>query len=99
MLGNKMININKKDEKGLNAFWIAAYHGHGDVMRVLAEKGIEIYNADTSGNNALHICAKFKNRFNVFKMLVRSNYNLNIVNNAGDTAAHIAAQKGNLEHL
>jgi len=58
MLENKMIDINKKDEKGLNAFWIAAKHGHGEVMRVLAEHGIEIYNADEGGNNALHLCAR-----------------------------------------
>lgn len=68
-------------------------------MRVLAENGIEIYNADIKGNNALHTCAKFKDRFNVFKMLAESNYNLDIVNNNGDTATHIAAQKGNLDHL
>ena len=94
-----MIDINKKDEKGLNAFWVAAYHGHGDVMRVLSENGIDIYNADSNGNNALHVSARFSNRYNVFKMLVESKYNLDKVNNAGDTAAHIAAQKGNLYHL
>lgn len=58
MLENKMIDINKQDEEGLNSFWIAAKHGHGEVMRVLAEAGIEIYNADyRNGNNALHISA------------------------------------------
>lgn len=91
MLENKMIDINKQDSDGLNAFWIAAKHGHGDVMRVLAEHGIEIYNTDMKGNNALHLCARFKDRFNVFKMLAQSNYDLNIPNDAGDTAAHIAA--------
>ena len=46
MLMNTMIDLNKEDEEGLNAFWIAARCGHGDVMRVLAEHGIDIYNAD-----------------------------------------------------
>lgn len=46
MLENKRIEINKRDDQGLNAFLIAAKHGHGDVMRVLAENGIEIYNCD-----------------------------------------------------
>lgn len=99
MLENKMIDINKKDQDGLNSFWIAAKHGHGEVMRVLAEHGIEIYNADENRNNALHLCARFKDRFNVFEMLVKSNYDLNLANSQGDTAAHIAAQKGNLKHL
>ena len=46
MLTNRMIDLNKEDEEGLNAFWIAARCGHGDVMRVLAEHGIDIYNTD-----------------------------------------------------
>ena len=79
MLENKMIDINKQDELGLNAFWIAAYHGHGEVMRVLAEHGIEIYNSNIKeGNNALHLCAKFKDRYNILEMLVRSNYDLDL---------------------
>lgn len=49
MLENKMIELNKKDEDGLNAFWVACRYGHGDVMRVLAEKDIDIMNADAKG--------------------------------------------------
>ena len=68
-------------------------------MRVLAEHGIEIYNTDEKGNNALHLSARFENRFSILEMLVNSRYDLNIPNNDGDTACHIAAQKGNLQHL
>ena len=46
MLENKMIDVNQQDELGLNAFWTAARCGNGDVMRILAEHGIEIYNTD-----------------------------------------------------
>lgn len=99
MLENQMIEINKQDEQGLNAFWIAARCGHGDIMRVLAEHGIDIYNTDEKGNNALHLSAKFKDRFNILKMLVISRYDLDLINSDGDTATHIAAQKGNLKHL
>ena len=77
MLENKMIDINKQDEQGLNSFWIAARCGHGDIMRVLAEHGIEIYNSDEKGNNALHLSAKFPDRFNILSMLVDSRYDLN----------------------
>ena len=94
-----MIDINKQDEHGLNAFWIAAKHGYWDVMRVLSENDIEIYNSDALGNNALHLCARFDSHYNVFENLVNSNYDLHIVNQNGDTACHIAAQKGNLKHL
>jgi len=86
-----MIDINKQDEEGVNAFWIAARCGHGDIMRVLAQHGIDIYNTDPKGNNALHISARMESRKNIVKMLVDSNYDLDIPNNEGDTAAHIAA--------
>jgi ankyrin repeat protein len=43
-------------ETGVNAFWIAAFYGHGQVMRVLAEKGIDIFNVNKiTGSNVLHI--------------------------------------------
>lgn len=94
-----MIQINQTDEDGLNAFWIAARCGNGDVLRVLAEHGIDIYNTDRRGNNALHLSAKYEDRFNICHMLVKSRFNLNLQNSDGDTATHIAAQKGNLRHL
>ena len=83
----------------MNAFWIAARCGHGDIMRVLAKHKIDIYNADRKGNNALHLTARFENRYNICHMLVKSNFDLNRQNTDGDTATHIAAQKGNLRHL
>jgi hypothetical protein len=43
-------------ETGVNAFWIAAFYGHGQVMGILAEKGIDIFNVNkTTGSNVLHI--------------------------------------------
>ena len=59
MLENKMLEINKKDAEGVNSFWIAARFGHGAVMSVLAENGIDVLNTDTKGYNALHLAAKF----------------------------------------
>lgn len=59
LLENKMIEINKMDEDGLNSFWIAARCGHGEVLRVLAEHGIDIYNTDKKGDNALQMSARY----------------------------------------
>jgi len=45
MISNPTIDIEVKEhETGVNAFWMAAFYGHGNVMRVLAEKGIDILN-------------------------------------------------------
>ena len=61
-------------------------------MQVLAASGIEIYNADfEQGNNALHYCAMDADRYAILKMLVSSNYEVNIANKLGDTATHKAA--------
>ena len=60
-------------------------------MRILAARGIEIYNADRKGNNALHLSARFENRLSILRMLVASRYDLNRQNFDGDTATHIAA--------
>lgn len=69
MLENQFLDINKKDSKGINSFWIAANYGHGGVMKLLAEAGIDIFCTDGIGNNALHI-ASSKNFLNVVKMLI-----------------------------
>ena len=37
MLENKKLDIEKRDDQGLNAFVIAAIFGNGEVMRVLSE--------------------------------------------------------------
>ena len=77
MLENKMLDINKKDGDGVNAFWIACRFGHGNVMRVLAEAEIDVMNKDLKGYNVLHVAAKFKYD-NIVKMLVQSRFPLDL---------------------
>lgn len=72
-----MIDINKKDAEGLNAFWIACRYGHGNVMRVLAERDIDILNSCPKGYNVLHVAAKF-NYCNILNMLVKSKFPLDL---------------------
>ena len=91
MLENKMIDINKQDAEGLNAFWIAGRCGHGAIMEVLAEKGADIFNTDRDGNNVLHTAARYADRFNIVDMLLKSRYPSDLRNANGDTALHIAA--------
>jgi len=66
------INVLSKETK-VNAFWIAAFYGRGNNMRILAEKGIDIFNCDKKGNNAMHLAAR-KGFVNVIKMLGASKY-------------------------
>lgn len=39
MLSNLTVDINKKDKNGVNAYFMAAYHGNTKIMRRLLEKG------------------------------------------------------------
>jgi ankyrin repeat protein len=43
VLMNKTVDIEVKNESGVNAFWIACNYGHGSVMRKLAELEINIF--------------------------------------------------------
>ena len=67
-------------------------------MKILAEKGIDIFNTDKKGNNALHISAK-KGFSNVVKMLVDSKFPIDRPNNRGETALALACLKHNNESV
>jgi ankyrin repeat protein len=98
ILENHMIEIQKKDKEGLNAFWVPCRYGHGVCMRILAEHGIDIMNTDCNNYNVLHVACKYMYS-NIVEMLVKSRFPLDNKTDNGDTAVAIAAQKGNLKAL
>jgi ankyrin repeat protein len=55
ILKNHTVDINFRDNNGLNCFSIGAYYGHGELMKLLAEAGINLLEVDNFGNNALHM--------------------------------------------
>lgn len=55
VLMNKTVDIEVKNESGVNAFWIACNYGHGGVMRKLAELGINIFCFNEQRINSLHL--------------------------------------------
>ena len=71
LLKNKTLDINLTDPKsGCNAFWFGAYYNRIACMKLLAARGIDIYNKHkVSGANALHIAA-FRNHFDIVDLLV-----------------------------
>ena len=42
ILKNKGLNLHVKDKTGINAFWVACLFGHGEIMKELAEAGIDV---------------------------------------------------------
>lgn len=98
MLANATLDINARDNEGLNAFWVGANFGHGDIMALLAERNADILVTNKHGANALHLACK-RSFPNVVKMLVKSNFPLNERTVKGMTALAIAAYKGHNECL
>ena len=44
---------------GVNSVWLAALYGHGEVMSLLANAGIDIMNRHNKTlNNALHVATE-----------------------------------------
>ena len=70
MLQNRNIEVNKTDSFGVNAFWIAAFYGHLNVMKRLMSKGADIYSRNHNGSNVLHIATK-KNNLEIVQELIR----------------------------
>jgi len=85
ILINRTLNINVINEQGINAFWVACLYGHGTVMRILAENGIDIFSSNKYGINVLHLAVS-KNFVNIVEMLLESNFPMDLETEDGMTA-------------
>ena len=62
ILSNPTIDIHVVEKNtGVNAFWLATFYGHGEIMSLLAEAGIDIMiKHNKTLNNALHVACERK---------------------------------------
>ena len=95
MLQNPGLDINITDNFGVNAFWIAAFHGHFDSLRILYRCEVEMYSTNQNGSNALHMAVK-KQNYRVIKELIAMKFDVQWPKNNGVTALGIAALAGDL---
>ena len=58
VLQNPNLDIDIRNEAGVNAFWIACMFGHGQVMSLLANAGLDIMCVNNQGVNVLHLAIK-----------------------------------------
>jgi ankyrin repeat protein len=98
MLSNPSLDIDKSDKNGVNAFFMAAYHGHIPIMRRLMEKGINMFKKNSNGSNVLHIAVK-REQMEVLNELIRIKYPLDEPKVNGITACGIAAMRGSVKFL
>lgn len=85
VLLNKTVNIHVKNESGVNAFWIGCLYGHGQILKILADKGIDIFCVNQNRINCMHL-AVTKNFSHIVEMLLESEYPLDLETNDGMTA-------------
>ena len=85
ILENKFLNINLRNQAGLNAFWIACSYRNGEAMRMLANKGIDMMVKSDEDVNPLHLAVK-KNYPELVEMMLESGYPLDHETKQGMTA-------------
>ena len=97
MLMNKTLDINVIDlESGINSFWLACLYGHGEIMSILADSGIDIFVSNRSKMNVMHL-AIMKNHIDIVKMLSESGFPLDTLNDNGMNPLHLSTLLNHVE--
>ena len=93
-------NINHKDENGYTALHFSAREKNIKCTKILIENGIDINAQDKHGNTASWLCIMNwgggKNR-KTLELLIQSNANLELKNNAGRSAMDLIPDSLRLE--
>ncbi|XP_064601004.1 ankyrin-3-like [Liolophura sinensis] len=90
--------INQKDHEGMTALHWAAFHDRPNHVRILLERGADIFREDIDGKTALHWAAQNGN-LQCCELLYKWKDGTSLLNHgdhAGKTPVHFAAAAGNL---
>ena len=85
VLLNKTVNIHVKNDNGVNSYWIGCMYGHGQILKILAERGIDIFCFNQNKINCMHL-AVTKNYPHIVEMLLESDFPLDMETLDGMTA-------------
>ncbi|MHA7841546.1 MAG: ankyrin repeat domain-containing protein, partial [Gammaproteobacteria bacterium] len=97
LLGLEGCDIESRGRYDRTAFLLAAQGGYLEVLKMLKEKGVDIYTVDAQGNNALHLAsALLGDVLTVSWLLDLEGYDIESRGYYGRTAFLLAAQKGQL---
>jgi uncharacterized protein len=92
--------VNYHAEDGFTPLGLACYFGHYEVARYLILKGAEVNLPSNNGFNVFPIHSAAAGNFtDIAALLIESNANVNVKQQAGATPLHSAAQNGNLDML
>ncbi|HEY4325249.1 MAG TPA: ankyrin repeat domain-containing protein [Mucilaginibacter sp.] len=92
--------INFYAEDGFTPLGLACYFGHYEIARYLVLKGADVNLPSNNGFNVypLH-SAVAGNYFDIARMLLENDAQINVKQQAGATPLHLAAQNGNIDLL
>ncbi|XP_062903747.1 ankyrin repeat and death domain-containing protein 1A-like isoform X1 [Mobula hypostoma] len=94
---NHNARVDIKDKHGMDAFLLAAWFGHLNILNLLVEKGVDRKSTNEEGLNALH-CAAQNNKSKVVEYIVNDlQLDLNKPTEKGKMPYHLAAEGGHLE--
>lgn len=94
MAQNVGLDVNKKDQSGVNALWIATWFGRLRIIRQLLALNIDPTSCNTNGSNALHIAVKMGHTEIVHELMNIEGFPVDQPKHNGVTAIGIAAYKG-----
>jgi ankyrin repeat protein len=87
-------DINARDNSGRTALMYASRKGCNDITEYLLSKNANINLTDKNGNTALHLAILENGDKNTIVKIIKYNPDITIRNNAGKTAADLAAERG-----
>ena len=94
LLSNQSIDINAKDNSGINAMYVATYYGHLEALALLENQGAK-FDKTFKGTTLLHVAAK-RGYLDVIKHLVykakAKNQSIDVKKLNGMTPVMIAAK-------
>ncbi|OUM59376.1 hypothetical protein PIROE2DRAFT_63812 [Piromyces sp. E2] len=91
---NETINIDKQDNCGKSALFVACEKGNFKVVQLLIEHGANVNNGNKNGYTPLMEASK-NNYLNIVKYLVEKGANPNLTNKLGQSALLIAYNNNN----
>lgn len=97
LLSSELIDVNRRDSKGITPLMYAVVEGHAHVARVLLDNGASVSEVGVDRSTALILAAKY-GHLAVTKMLVEAGADVDAKTaSARATSLHYAAEKGYLE--
>lgn len=86
LLIDKGADINITTSRGMSALMIASIYGYIDIVKLLVNKSASLNLQNINGDTALLLAVRLNKHPNVIQYLIENNADINIANNANETA-------------